>query len=431
MENTKDETNNIATNEVEVEVALKEDSKLSKTRLTGRLDTFLKEGLTLDSLDISEFDGTDLEDDVESVKVCLESVENLSNKDIKYLFFKLNRDDPKSEDISESGGGVTTGATSIILPSAELQGLWDSLIYDNEVKEELLRYIQTSLFLAEKNVNTSLVGVNRVVLLHGPPGTGKTSLCRALAQKLSIKVVQNNKYDCGVLMEVNSHSLFSQWFSESGKLVQKMFEEIKRNVSDPRMFVCVLIDEVESLTSARKNSMSGLECSDAVRVVNALLTEIDKIKHFPNVLILTTSNITGSIDLAFVDRADIKHYIGLPSPAAIYQIYYSAIQELSDKGVVSSNKLMNYSTLRMSNTPTTTTISSSLNQSQELWSLSELSSGFSGRTLRKIPFLGLALIPEVAKENEVKMDRFLENMRLAVVKQKNCTGELILSNNTA
>jgi len=431
MENTKDETNNIATNEVEVEVALKEDSKLSKTRLTGRLDTFLKEGLTLDSLDISEFDGTDLEDDVESVKVCLESVENLSNKDIKYLFFKLNRDDPKSEDISESGGGVTTGATSIILPSAELQGLWDSLIYDNEVKEELLRYIQTSLFLAEKNVNTSLVGVNRVVLLHGPPGTGKTSLCRALAQKLSIKVVQNNKYDCGVLMEVNSHSLFSQWFSESGKLVQKMFEEIKRNVSDPRMFVCVLIDEVESLTSARKNSMSGLECSDAVRVVNALLTEIDKIKHFPNVLILTTSNITGSIDLAFVDRADIKQYVGLPSPAAIYQIYYSALQELSDKGVVSSNKLMNYSILRRANITTTTTMSSSLKQSQELWSLAELSSGFSGRTLRKIPFLGLALIPEIAKENEVKMDRFLENMRLAVVKQKNCTGELILSNNTA
>ena len=66
--------------------------------------------------------------------------------------------------------------------------------------------------------------------------------------------------------------------------------------------------------------MSGLECRDAVRVVNALLTEIDKIKQHSNVLILTTSNITGSIDLAFADRAEIKQYNGFPTQAAIYQI---------------------------------------------------------------------------------------------------------------
>lgn len=48
----------------------------------------------------------------------------------------------------------------------------------------------------------------------------------------------------------------------------------------------------------------------------------------PNVLILTTSNITGAIDLAFVDRADIKQYIGPPSTEAIYSIYLSCLQEL-------------------------------------------------------------------------------------------------------
>ena len=144
-------------------------------------------------------------------------------------------------------------------------------------------------------------------------------------------------------------SYFSNWFLESCKLVQKIFDEIKQKVSDSRTFVCVLIDEVESLTSARKNSGSGLECSDAVRVVNALLTEIDKIKQHPNVLILTTSNITGSIDLAFVDRADIKQYIGPPTQAAIYQIYLSAIQELTAKGIIASSSIMNYSTLKTVN----------------------------------------------------------------------------------
>jgi hypothetical protein len=47
-----------------------------------------------------------------------------------------------------------------------------------------------------------------------------------------------------------------------------------------------------------------------------------------NVVILTTSNITEKIDVAFVDRADIKQYIGPPSAAAIFKIYLSCLEEL-------------------------------------------------------------------------------------------------------
>ena len=36
--------------------------------------------------------------------------------------------------------------------------------------------------------------------------------------------------------------------------------------------------QVESLTAARKSAMSGNEPSDAIRVVNALLTQLDAIK---------------------------------------------------------------------------------------------------------------------------------------------------------
>lgn len=66
---------------------------------------------------------------------------------------------------------------------------------------------------------------------------------------------------------------------------------------------------MESLTSARKAAASGSDPSDAIRVVNALLTQLDALKQYPNVLVLTTSNITGAIDVAFVDRADIKQYV--------------------------------------------------------------------------------------------------------------------------
>lgn len=50
--------------------------------------------------------------------------------------------------------------------------------------------------------------------------------------------------------------------------------------------------------------------------------------RYPNVLIMATSNVTEAIDLAFVDRADIKQYIGPPPESGIYKILKSCILEL-------------------------------------------------------------------------------------------------------
>jgi pachytene checkpoint protein 2 len=85
-------------------------------------------------------------------------------------------------------------------------------------------------------------------------------LCKALAQKIAVRF--SSRFRSGTLIEINAHSLFSKWFSESGKLVQAMFSKVKEYADDDESFVCVLVDEVESLASARKAAANGTEPSD-------------------------------------------------------------------------------------------------------------------------------------------------------------------------
>lgn len=150
------------------------------------------------------------------------------------------------------------------LPSKLLDGLWESLIYGSDIKNKLLRFIFSLLYFAERKVSFTFISFNRLVLLHGPPGSGKTSLCRALAQKLSIRL--SKKFSRCKLIEINSHSLFSKYFSESGKLVSKMFDEIFHMLADRELFAVVLIDEVETLTASRKAAAAGNEPTDGLRV---------------------------------------------------------------------------------------------------------------------------------------------------------------------
>ncbi|WVQ80888.1 hypothetical protein IAT38_002995 [Cryptococcus sp. DSM 104549] len=274
---------------------------------------------------------------VESVKV--------TDADIQVHVYKSSLDTMLEEFTADLDGDdeneeKVSAASVRSLPSLELDGVWDTLVYSDDIKARLLNYIYSTILFSECDIDFNVIAWNRVILLHGPPGTGKTSLCRALAQKIAIRL--SSKYRHGKIIEINSHSLFSKWFSESGKLVQKLFETVTNMVEDESGFVVVMIDEVESLTAARAGAMRGNEPSDSLRVVNALLTQLDKLRTRKNVLVMTTSNLVDAIDEAFISRVDLQEHVPLPPPRAIYSILSGCLREIIFKGLVKKCRILDW-----------------------------------------------------------------------------------------
>ena len=134
----------------------------------------------------------------------------------------------------------------------------------------------------------------RGILLHGPPGTGKTYVTRALAHEAG-----------AAFFSVKGAELLDKFVGESERGVRELFQRA-RSVAPSIIF----FDEFDALAPVRGNSNNSVTDS----VVAALLTEIDGVADRGDVVVIGATNRKDLIDPALLRGGRLETHIllGLP-----------------------------------------------------------------------------------------------------------------------
>jgi SpoVK/Ycf46/Vps4 family AAA+-type ATPase len=187
---------------------------------------------------------------------------------------------------------------------------WDDLVIPTELREELASIIE--LLRAPAKAKEYGIEVPKGILLEGPPGTGKTTIAKVIANQAGLS-----------FFVLRLDEVISKWVGDSEKNLTSLFESAKACAP-----AVLFIDEIDSIGKQRSGS-SGQEHRESF--LNHLLQLMDGVIKTEGLYIIAATNRADLVDAALKRPGRLNKVIevGLPDVETrrkLFELYLAKLK---------------------------------------------------------------------------------------------------------